>query len=329
MRLLPRLRTLAPAAVAAALLAVAAPSPAHAAGSVTAVSTTVDVSCAAFTYHPDADWYFPSGTPKGLVWLQHGFARSGAHLGDLAEHYAAAGYLVFVPTLPSADLFGCTLQNLGNNKPFLNNVAGWFADSTGSTGQLASSYARAAALAGRGGSALPSSLLFSGHSAGGEAVAYVAQRLHSAAPAAFARLKGLVLLDPVASAIGDNTTASLTALAATPLPVRTISSPPYLCNSSASGTTALRDAYADSPFVGVELTTGSHVDAEGATTDAAGSLACGTSQPQNVTALQTLAVGWAADAFAGTTTAAYYPGGAYYRSLLAAGTVTTLSGSGG
>ncbi|MFJ3666897.1 hypothetical protein ACIPSE_10625 [Streptomyces sp. NPDC090106] len=328
MRALSRLRHLCPA-VAAALCVLATPSTAPAATAVTSASTTVDVSCAAFTYHPDADWYFPAGTPKGLVWLQHGFARSGVNMADLAEHYAAAGYLVFVPTLPSADIFGCTLQNLGNNKPFLNNVATWFSGAANASGQLATSYARAAALAGRTGTALPATFLFSGHSAGGEAVEYVAQRLRGSSPATFAKLKGLVLLDPVASAIGDNTAASLAGLATTSLPVRTVSSPPYLCNSSASGTTALQEVYAGTPFVGVELTSGSHVDAEGASVDAAGSLACGTSQAKNISALQTLAVGWAADAFDGTTTATYYPGGTYYQSLLQAGTIETLAGAGG
>ncbi|MEV6162063.1 hypothetical protein AB0L71_09065 [Streptomyces sp. NPDC052052] len=327
MRVLSRLRILVPA-VAAALSALAVPSSAQADQAVTSASTTVDVPCAAFTYHPDADWYFPSGTPKGLIWLQHGFARSGGNMADLATHYAAAGYLVFVPSLPSADIFGCTLQNLGNNKPFLNNVATWFSGADDSSGALATSYARAAAKAGRSGTPLPSSLLFSGHSAGGEAVEYVAQRLHSAAPTTFARLKGLVLLDPVKSVIGDNTEASLAGLSATSLRVRTISSPPYLCNSDAAGTTALQEAYPDASFVGVRLTTGSHVDAEGASTDTVGSLGCGTSQAKNVTALQTLAVGWAVDAFSGRTTATYYPGGASYESLVAAGTIETLAGSG-
>ncbi|MFI6962791.1 hypothetical protein [Streptomyces sp. NPDC050255] len=330
MRVLSRLRILVPA-IAVALSALAVPASARAdaaATGVTSASTDVDVSCAAFTYHPDADWYFPSGAAKGLIWLQHGFVRSGANMADLANHYAAAGYVVFVPTLPSADIFGCTLQNIGNNKPFLNNVATWFSGADGSASALAASYQRAAAKVGRTGTSLPTSVLFSGHSAGGEAVEYVAERLRVTSPAAFARLKGLVLLDPVTSVIGKNSADSLAGLSTTSLPVRVIASPPYTCNSNASGTTVLRNAYPTAPFLGVELTTGSHVDSEGASSDGAASLACGTSQAKNITALQTLAVGWASDALSGTTTATYYPGGSYYQSLITAGTTETLAGNG-
>ncbi|WP_405915062.1 hypothetical protein [Streptomyces sp. NBC_00728] len=327
MRLLPRSRPFTPAVtLAVALLLVFQPSGARAAG-VTKESTTVDVSCAAFTYHQSADWYFPSGTPTGLVWLQHGFARANGNVQDLAEHYAAAGYLVFAPTLPSADLFGCTLPDLGNNKPFLDNVASWFTASGTGADRLRSSYARAAAAAGRSGTALPSSLVLSGHSAGGEAVEYVAQRLHATAPADFARVRGLVLLDPVKSFLGSNTEDSLTGLAGTGLPVHTISSPPYSCNSDGTGTEAVRELV-PAAFVGVRLTTGAHTDAEGASTDLAGTALCGTPQAKNVAALQSLATAWASDAFSGRTTAAWYPGGASYDALLAAGTISTLAGAG-
>ncbi|MGC4985402.1 hypothetical protein ACLQ18_33000 [Streptomyces sp. DT193] len=327
MRPLPRSRPLAPAVtLAVALLLAFLPSGARAAG-VTRESTTVDVSCAAFTYHQSADWYFPSGTPSGLIWLQHGFARANDHVRDLAEHYAAAGYLVFAPTLPSADLFGCTLPNLGNNKPFLDNVASWFTTKGTGADRLRASYARAAASAGRAGTALPSSLVLSGHSAGGEAVEYVAQRLHASAPADFARVRGLVLLDPVKSFLGSNTEDALTGLAGTGLPVHTISSPPYSCNSDATGTEAVQKLV-PAAFVGVRLTTGAHTDAEGASTDLSGTALCGTPQTKNVAALQSLATAWASDAFTGRTTAAWYPGGASYDALLAAGTISTLAGAG-
>ena len=39
----------------------------------------------------------------------------GRFLG--ADALAAAGYVVFATTLPTADLFGCTVQNIGNNRP--------------------------------------------------------------------------------------------------------------------------------------------------------------------------------------------------------------------
>jgi predicted dienelactone hydrolase len=80
-------------------------------------STTVDVKCAALTYHQAADWFFPSAaTPKGLVYLQHGFSRSNGNMADLAEHYAAAGFLVFAPTLPSTDLFGAPARRTSSRR---------------------------------------------------------------------------------------------------------------------------------------------------------------------------------------------------------------------
>ncbi|MER7106927.1 hypothetical protein [Streptomyces sp. NPDC000229] len=334
---LPALRKVIVPALAALLLGVvpattahSASATAHSASAVTKVSTTVDVSCAAFTYRQSADWYFPSaaasGAPKGLIWLQHGFSRANNHMTDLAGRYAAAGYLVFAPTLRSADMFGCTLQNIGNNKPFLDNVATWFASADNASSQLARSYASARSRAGRTDlGALPTAFVFSGHSAGAEAAEYVTQRLRSSHPAAFAKVRGLVLLDPVKSFIGNNTDASLSQLATTSLPILTVSAPGYSCNNSGSGTTALQQLL-PRPFVGVRLTSGAHTDAEGSSTDNAGTLMCGTPQQKNVSALQTLAVGWAKDAFTGGRTADLYPGGAYYASLLAAGTIQTLTG---
>jgi pimeloyl-ACP methyl ester carboxylesterase len=319
-------RFLTTVALSASLLA-AAPAAAHAASAWTEVSTTVDVGCSIFTYHQAADWYFPATSrPKALVYLQHGFSRSNGNMQDLAEHYAAAGFLVFAPTLPSADIYGCTVSNLGNNNPFLNNVAAWLGTATTSSGNLAKSYATAAAAAGRTGQALPSRFIIAGHSAGGESATYIANRLRTTYPAAFAKLKFVQLLDPVKSAIGNNEPAALAGLATTSLPILAISSPPYLGNSNASGTVALTDALGRS-FLGVRLVTGCHCDAEGASTDGLCTLLDGTPQAKNITALQTLAVAWAVDAADGTTTAGYYPGGAYYQSLLSANTIETLSGS--
>ncbi|UGY91937.1 hypothetical protein [Streptomyces gobiensis] len=332
---LPALRKVIVPALAALLLGVVPATTAHSASApsttstVTKASTTVDVSCAVFTYRQSADWYFPSGAsgaPKGLIWLQHGFARANDHMTDLAGRYAAAGYLVFAPTLRSADIFGCTLQNIGNNKPFLDNVAKWFAAADSPTSQLARSYASAKSQAGRTDlGALPTAFVFSGHSAGAETTEYVAHRLRADHPAAFTKLRGLVLLDPVKSFIGNNTDASLSQLAKTSLPILTVSSPGYSCNNGGSGTTALQQLL-PRPFVGVRLATGAHTDAEGSSTDDAGTFLCGTPQQKNVSALQTLAVGWAKDAFTGARTTDLYPGGAYYASLLAAGTIQTLPG---
>ncbi|MFD1365552.1 alpha/beta hydrolase [Actinoplanes sichuanensis] len=296
-------------------------STAHAA-TATEVDGEISVPCWIHTYKPDADWYFPATTsPKALVYLQHGFSRANDNVADLARKYQAAGYLVFAPTLPSADIYGCTVNNLGNNTVFLNSVAAWIGTATTSSGALATSYAAAAAKAGRSGSTLPTGYVLAGHSAGGEAVAYIADRLRTTYPAAFANLKHLQLLDPVKSIFGNNLANGLNGLAGTSLPILTISSPPYLANSDAGGTVALTDLI-DRDFLGVRLTTGSHCDAEGASTNALCTLTAGTSQAANVTALQTLAVNWAIG-----TDPSYYPGGTYSQGLLSGGVIQTLSGN--
>ncbi|MFA1542524.1 hypothetical protein [Actinomadura monticuli] len=325
MRTVRAVRSLTGATGAALALTLAGPlSPAHAA--VTRVQTTVEIRCAFTTLNQGADWYFPSGTPKGLVWLQHGFARSNANVADLASRYAAAGYLVFAPALPTANILGCTLQNIGNNTDFLGNVADLFAKMDDPSDKLGRSFTRAKTKAGRTGLALPGSLVFSGHSAGGEAVSYVAGRLRTDSAAAWAKLRGLVLLDPVKSFIGDNLDTGLEAVDGTGRVIRTISGPDGVCNNSGSGTDAVQsDVHA--PFVGVRLTTGAHTDAEGASTDSVGTLACGTPNAENVATLQTFAVAWATDAFTGTQTAAYLPGGSYYQSQLAGGRIETLAGA--
>ncbi|MFG2090052.1 hypothetical protein [Spirillospora sp. NPDC048824] len=316
--------TTAVAAATAVATAPAAAAPARA--TATRIQTTVEIRCAFTTLDQSADWYFPSGTPEGLVWLQHGFARANDHVADLAGEYASAGYLVFAPTLPSGHIFGCTLQNIGNNTDFLGNVADLFGRASDPDGKLGRSLARAKAEAGRPEVTIPSSMVFSGHSAGGEAVAYVANRVRTDHPAAWTGLRGLVLLDPVKSFIGDNLVTGLDGLDGTGRQIRTISAPDNPCNNGSSGTEAVQSEV-HGPFVGVRLTSGDHTDAEGASTDSIGTIACGTPEAGNVAALQTFAVAWARDAFDGTRTPAYLPGGAYYQNLLSAGTIETLTGA--
>ncbi|WP_207947122.1 hypothetical protein [Actinomadura sp. 7K507] len=314
--------TTAVAACAAASLTVAAPAQA----AVTRVQTTVEIRCAFTMLNQSADWYFPSGTPKGLVWLQHGFVRANDHVADLAGEYASEGYLVFAPTLPSAHIFGCTLQNIGNNTDFLGNVADLFGKASHPNDKLGRSLAKAKAEAGRPDVTMPSSMVFSGHSAGGEAVTYVADKVRTGYPSAWTGLRGLVLLDPVKSFIGSNLVTGLRGVDGTGRQIRTISAPDGTCNNSGSGTDAVQ-AEVNDPFVGVRLRNGAHTDAEGSSTDSVGTIACGTPKAPNITALQTFAVAWAKDAFNGTQTPGYLPGGAYYQSLLSAGTIETLNGA--
>ncbi|MCX5410196.1 hypothetical protein OHA37_00240 [Streptomyces sp. NBC_00335] len=319
---------LAAALATAATLAAVSPAPAaeQAPAGVVKVSNTVDVRCAFLVYKRAGDWYFPAGAPKGTVWLQHGFSRNKGHLEDAARRYAAAGFVVFAPNLPSADTFGCTVSNIGNNTDFLNNVADLFGKAADPNDKFGRSFADAAAKAGRPGLQMPAKFLFSGHSAGGEAVSYVANRLRTEYPTAFARLSGLVLLDPVNSFVGLNMARAFNGLNTTSLPIHAISSPPYTANGQASGTVELTtDVHRD--FLGIRLTTGSHCDAEGASTDALCTVLNGTPQDANVAVLQEFATTWATDDVTGTVTATHRPGGSRYESLRTAGAIQTLSGS--
>ncbi|MBF4999431.1 hypothetical protein IRT45_19985 [Nocardia sp. BSTN01] len=87
-----------PTVLAAACVAAAAVAPVAAGPP---LPGTVDLPCAATTLHQDAAWYRPAGTPRGLVRLQHGFARAEGNVATLAETLSAAGYLVLSPACRS------------------------------------------------------------------------------------------------------------------------------------------------------------------------------------------------------------------------------------
>ncbi|MEV6558576.1 hypothetical protein AB0M22_22890 [Nocardia sp. NPDC051756] len=290
---------------------------------VTKVENTVEIRCAFTTLRQSSDWYFPAGTPKALLWLQHGFAGANDSIEDTARKFSAQGFLVFAPTLPTANALGCTLENLGNNTNFLHNVADLFGKAADPGDKLGRSFADAKNKAKRPDLTLPKAMVFAGHSAAGEAVPYVAQVLRSDYSAAFASVRGLILFDPVKSFVGNNLGSSLNHLSNTTLPILALSSPPYLCNGNGSGTKELIGQISR-PFVGVRLTTGSHVDVEAASAPTPDRVACGAPQAKNVSALQTLSVAWAGDFVSGTTSADYYPGGTYYETQRSAGTLQTL-----
>lgn len=299
----PALAAASAAIIAACTTATAAPA---AAADLTRLPGAIDITCAATPLHQSADWYLPTGIPKGMVWIQHGFARTNSNVAQLATTFAAGGYLVFAPALPFIDAAGCTLQNLGDNTGFLNNVANLFGTATDPNGALAQSLTSAAARAGRVAPPLPRDIVFVGHSAGAEAIEYVAHRLHVAHLQAWSRLRGLVLLDPVKSFLGDNSERALTDLDPTELPILTIAAQPSLCNSLGSGTAVVQQRL-NRPFLGIRLGHGLHTDAEGTSSDSMGTLLCGTPDVANTAVLQVLALGWADDFIAGTKTADYYP----------------------
>ncbi|WP_067860880.1 alpha/beta hydrolase [Nocardia shimofusensis] len=297
-----------PSLIAAASVAGTAlfiPTAAHA-EPVTQAGHTIEIPCRTAILRQPSEWFIPASAPKGLIWLQHGFARTDDHVSDLATHFAEAGYLVFTPTLPFIDLDGCTLQNLTGNREFLNNVATLLATATDPASTLGVSLSGALERSGRAPMAMPERMIFLGHSAGAEAVAYVANRIHTAHPAAWANLRGLILLDPVKSFVDNNTDASLIALDRTDLPIQAISAALSWCNNLGTGTTAMQ-THLHRPFLGVRIPGSSHVDAEGSSSDAVGTAVCGTPQTAHASTLDTLAVGWADDYLSGATTAALYP----------------------
>lgn len=311
------------ALVAGLLATVAGASPAAAA--TVKVTNTTAIRCGFGNHSAATDWYLPTtGTPRGLIWLQHGFSENKGHWSTYAPTLADAGYVVMATTLPTANLFGCTVQNIGNNTAFLNNIAGLFGSAAGGSGALVSGFNDAARRAGRSGLAFPARWAFVGHSAGGEAVAYITNRIRTDHSSAFARLGGVVLEDPVNSFIGSNLSNALSGLAGSSLSVLTLASPPGSCNNNQSGIALVTQKLASRSFRGAQITTGTHIDVFG---DGAGPLlraACGIPQTKNVNAVQTLTSAWLADQIAGTTTPAFYPGGATYQGLVGAGTITTL-----
>ncbi|GAB4586556.1 alpha/beta fold hydrolase [Nocardia sp. IFM 10818] len=294
----------APGLAAVALLAAVAAGPT--AGAATRLPGTIEIPCAAHVLDQDADWYLPEGEPRALVWIQHGFARTGGNVADLAATFADAGHLVFAPSLPFMNLSGCTLQNIGDNTAFLHHVATLFGAASAPTGRLSTSLTAAARRAGRAAPAIPENLVFIGHSAGAEAVAYVAERLRTHHLESWNTLRGVVLLDPVRSFLGNNIDLALTGLDTTTLPALTISAPPSPCNTFGIGTLAVQTRL-HRPFLGVRLPSGAHTDAEGSSSDTLGEMLCGTPEAMNSATLRTLALGWVGDFLTGTPTPDYYP----------------------
>ncbi len=295
----------------------------------TVADTTTDIECGHLPYAVPTAWYLPSVTPLGLVWLQHGFVEDKQVWSAFATKLANRGYLVMATTLATVKRFGCTVEHLTNNTDFLDNIANVFAHKDDPYGALAASFSSAAAGVGRPVMPLPNKLVFVGHSAGSEAVEYVADRLRSSYPATFAQMRGIVSEDGVKSFIGSNTDEALTGLAGTALPIYATESSrilvrPRFCNDFQSGTKAIERYLSDRPFHGVNITTGAHGDALGPSSPRYENLACTSPRPENVAAVWGLTQGWIADMIAGTTTPDFYPGGSYYTSLLTAGTITTL-----
>ncbi|MEE4251057.1 MAG: pre-peptidase C-terminal domain-containing protein [Alcanivoracaceae bacterium] len=234
----------------------------------------------------NGDWYLPNGPAIGAVYLQHGFTRGGGNYRDLGVALMNQGMLVLSINAPmsggAGDLAVRVADVLASNPPSPPD-----------------------------GRPFPSSLVLSGHSAGGLHVSLIAERLVQTGNAA--NLRGLVLLDPV-NAFGPFGRV-MDVLAPTSIPVQAVTANGSLCNTFNDTQGALRNL--PRQFVGIKLTDRStHVDSEGNNTDILAQIACGFPVERNIVALRDFAVAWAKDMLDGGYSADFYPGGARMNALL-------------
>lgn len=230
----------------------------------------------------DADWYFPdSGTPAGLIFLQHGNLRASGNLRALATALTQrTNSVVVAPTFQSSPIY--YPQHYLNGEGTQSGVAALF---NGNRTAL-----RASAAAAGYTRSLPSSYVLSGHSAGGNMVTVVGD-YRKADP----NLKGVLLLDGVNN--GGEMAESLAKIPAS-VPVYQIAAEPVPFNNRDAGTKVLAKAR-PGRFIGVRIVGGAHLDAEGSTTSFVAAVAAGFPKATNATALQVLAAGYITDMYRG------------------------------
>lgn len=235
-----------------------------------------------------ADWYLPSNTPKGLVYLQHGFQRNKGHLRALGNSLMAQGLMVL----------SVNASMTGGAASLAPNVAAAFANRT---------------LTPPSGYVLPDAFVLAGHSAGGLHVSLVGADLANRGTAGF---RGVILFDAVDA--NNRMATAMQRIVDSNRPVYAILANAGSCNSSNNAEPLLR-ALTGTSFVGFKLTSRSaHTDAEGSSSDFLGRLLCGTPQSHNTAYLQQFAGAWALDMLSNTITADYYPGGAAWQAIAAA-----------
>ncbi|MCK0173748.1 alpha/beta hydrolase [Mycolicibacterium sp. F2034L] len=261
------------------------PEPKIPAGSrVTLGRSTLEIPCGCEGTRVDATWYFPNQDtePDGLIYLQHGFFRDNRAMSALAVDLSErTNSVVVTPTLSSNFLTpsGCWI----NGEPMQQAVAALF---EGDRRALTAS-AFAAGYA----TTLPRRYVLSGHSAGGGLAVAVA-----VANGDDENLAGVVMFD------GVTTTAERMSAALSVLPPRVqvlqIAAPPSPWNADGATTAALIAARPNE-FVGVLLVNGTHIDAEGASSDALARLFVGVPTPANVEAVPAIAGQWISTLLAG------------------------------
>jgi hypothetical protein len=241
----------------------------------------------------EADWYFPNDgeTPTRLIYLQHGLLASGPMYSYTAATLAEqTNSIVVAPSLTS-NFFDADGAWLGGT-PMQQAVADLF------VGDRAALTESASAAAGYD-VTLPTRFVLAGHSLGGSLVMGAAGDMVD--NGAIDDLAGVLLLDAVD--VNNTVPTALQKLTgANYRPVLDISSERYVWNMYGKVGDEL-EAARPGQFNGVMLVGGRHIDAlQGGNPliQISEYLIAGFSQPQNVEAVKTLAVGWVNDMFAGT-----------------------------
>ncbi len=231
----------------------------------------------------DADWYFPdAGTePRGIVYLNHGNFRTNNNMEALANSLARDTNSIVVAPTVSTNAFN----------PYRITAPRTYDAVAGLFGTDRAALTASAAAAGYTGASLPTDFVLAGHSFGGNLVTAVGGKL-----GANASLKGVLLLD--AANNGSDMATGLAGLSAA-VPVYQIAAAPRLINGFGS-TTSLLIRSRPEEFVGVRIVGGSHVDAEGASSDLLGGLTGGFTKARDAAALQNIAAGWVIDMFDGS-----------------------------
>jgi hypothetical protein len=265
----------------------------------------------------EANWYFPNNgvTPTRLIYLQHGFGAVGAMYSYTAAALAEqTNSIVVTPTITS-NFLDPDAAWLGGT-PMQQAVANLFA---GDRQALTKSASAAAGYA----VTLPTSFVLVGHSAGATLVMGAAADMVGAAE--FADLAGVLLLDGVD--LNNTIPAALQKLSGPNyITVEDISSVRYVWNRYGLLGDELQAAR-PGDVNGVMLVGGRHIDSlQGGNPilQFAEYLVAGFSQPKNVDAVKTLAVGWINDMFAGTHTGVYPASGQSVQISTPRGTATAV-----
>jgi pimeloyl-ACP methyl ester carboxylesterase len=240
-----------------------------------------------------ANWYFPENADSStrLIYLQHGFLATAPMYSYTAATLAEQTDSILVAPTLSSNLFVRNADWIGGT-PEQQAVADLFAGDRGALTESASTAAGHPVT-------LPAKFVLVGHSLGGMLVTAAAADMVD--NGAIGNLEGVVLLDSV-----DFNGAIPSALdqlsGANYRPVYDISSERYVWNLDGLVGDEL-SAARPGQFNGVMLVGGRHIDAlQGGNPvlQLGEYIVAGFSQPQNIDAVKTLAVGWINDMFAGT-----------------------------